>query len=504
MKILSLIIKRWVRLSDAFCYHHHCKELGIINVCFADDLFIFVRGEVKFAKVIMDSLEEFKQISGLVSSLPKSTTYFCNVRNHVKLAILNIMHFSEGKLPVKYLGVLIISSRLLNKDCKILVEKAKNRIGDWKNKSLSFAGRLQLCKSVISFMHVYWASVLVIPKGIIHNIQQLIRGFLWCNGEFKRGKAKVVWETICLPKREGGLGILSLETFNLALITNHIWNIIINKESLWMRWIHIFLTPRDITLEGFNLQNKVVDFISNGVWSWPQSWLLKAPNLEQIMVPTLDTSRLDLPQWHDLNGKMSNFVVSCAWEALRPCGVKVPWYRVVWYSHCIPQHTFHLWLVMRQSLKTQDRLRQWDVGIPTNLNLLRCAFFHSQPDTHDHIFFEYSYSSQVWNLVRPLAGMDLVQPRIHDIRMYLQPIVHRCTTKSVIGRLILVTTAYFLWFERNNRLFKNTRRKPEVLRDIIMVTVRLKMITFRFKNTSSVTQLLSRWKLPTSFRLYDH
>ncbi|GKG12566.1 hypothetical protein Tco_0346803, partial [Tanacetum coccineum] len=46
------------------------------------------------------------------------------------LDILNFMPFAEGELPVKYLGVLLISSRLLNRDCKILVEKAKNRIGD--------------------------------------------------------------------------------------------------------------------------------------------------------------------------------------------------------------------------------------------------------------------------------------------------------------------------------------------------------------------------------------
>ncbi|GJV84290.1 hypothetical protein Tco_1524188, partial [Tanacetum coccineum] len=50
--------------------------------------------------------------------------------NHVKIAILNIRPFSEGELPVKYLGVPFISSRILNKDCTILVEKVKNRIGD--------------------------------------------------------------------------------------------------------------------------------------------------------------------------------------------------------------------------------------------------------------------------------------------------------------------------------------------------------------------------------------
>ncbi|GJU27030.1 putative RNA-directed DNA polymerase, eukaryota, reverse transcriptase zinc-binding domain protein [Tanacetum coccineum] len=126
MEILTLIIQRRVWSSDSFRYHKHCEELGIINVCFADDLFIFAHGDLNLACVIMDSLDEFKLTSGLVPSIPKSTTYFCNVLNHVKLAFLNIMPFSEGELPVKYLGVPLISSRLLNKDCKVLVEKAKN------------------------------------------------------------------------------------------------------------------------------------------------------------------------------------------------------------------------------------------------------------------------------------------------------------------------------------------------------------------------------------------
>ncbi|GJW77266.1 protein LAZ1 [Tanacetum coccineum] len=130
MEVLTLILKKMVRNSDLFRYHKQCEELEIINVCFADDLFIFARGDVNSARVILESLEEFKLASGLVPSLPKSTAYFCNVIQHVKQAILNIMPFSEGDLPVTYLGVPLISSRLLNRDCKILMEKAKNRIRD--------------------------------------------------------------------------------------------------------------------------------------------------------------------------------------------------------------------------------------------------------------------------------------------------------------------------------------------------------------------------------------
>ncbi|GJX60012.1 putative reverse transcriptase domain, reverse transcriptase zinc-binding domain protein [Tanacetum coccineum] len=132
MEVLTLIIR--VRLSQTFHYHNHCEELQLVNVCIADDLFIFARGDVESAHVIMESLDEFKSTSGLVPSLLKSTAFFCNVCNHVKIAILNIMPFSEGKLLVKYLGVPLISLKLLIRDRKVLVEKATNRIGDWKNK----------------------------------------------------------------------------------------------------------------------------------------------------------------------------------------------------------------------------------------------------------------------------------------------------------------------------------------------------------------------------------
>ncbi|GKB58364.1 protein LAZ1, partial [Tanacetum coccineum] len=93
MEVLTLILHRRVRLSDTLCYHHNCEELNIINVCFVDDLFLFTRGEMDLAKLIMDALDEFKMVSGLVPSILKSTAFFCNVANHVKAFILNIMPF---------------------------------------------------------------------------------------------------------------------------------------------------------------------------------------------------------------------------------------------------------------------------------------------------------------------------------------------------------------------------------------------------------------------------
>ncbi|GKE35654.1 hypothetical protein Tco_1454976 [Tanacetum coccineum] len=151
---------------------------------------------------------------------------------------------------------------------------------------------------------------------------------------------------ISLPESEGGLSFRDLEVFNFALMTTHIWNIVTNKESLWVHWIHTYklrgrtfwdipvkngsstsiwhdnwstfspltryLSPRDITTKGFHMQNYVSDLISNGNWLWPQSLLTKAPNLGLIPVPCIEESRLDVRQWRESNGKLSTFSVAKA------------------------------------------------------------------------------------------------------------------------------------------------------------------------------------------------
>ncbi|GKF04339.1 hypothetical protein Tco_0035007 [Tanacetum coccineum] len=156
----------------------------------------------------MDAFEEFKQVSGLVPSIPKSTAYFCNVPNAIKASILNSMPFAEGVLPVR-------------------------------NKFLSLVDCLQLIRSVLSSMHIYWASVFILPSRIVHDLEQLMRGFLWCQEE-KKGKAKIAWDSVCMPKHEGGLGIRRIEDFNIALMATHIWCIFTHRESLWVKWVHTY------------------------------------------------------------------------------------------------------------------------------------------------------------------------------------------------------------------------------------------------------------------------
>ncbi|GJT02021.1 putative reverse transcriptase domain, reverse transcriptase zinc-binding domain protein [Tanacetum coccineum] len=342
MEVLTLMFKRKVMDSDCFSFHRYCDKLELINLCFADDLFIFAYGDVQSVVVIKECLDEFKHASGLIL----------------------------GRLPVKYLGVPLVSSRLKARDCKELVEKVQNRVLDWKNKALSIAGRLQLIRSVISSMHVFWASVFVIPNRVLMDIEQCMRNFLWCPSSSSKGKAKVAWELVCLPKDEGGLGIRRLEHFNSALLVSHIWNLLSLKESLWVKWVHVYklngrnfwdvpirgnmswswrkilqlrpsirefiwrkigngsstsiwfdkwclegplafrVSPRDIHRAGLTLYSQVGDVIRDGDWVWPRVLLDKYQFLNECMVPL--SNNCDTLEWRLYDGTVKRFSVAQA------------------------------------------------------------------------------------------------------------------------------------------------------------------------------------------------
>ncbi|GJV37057.1 sodium/hydrogen exchanger 6 [Tanacetum coccineum] len=434
-------LKRRVRDSDDFKYHHLCEQQRIINLCFANDLFLFSRSNPSSVAVIMDALEEFKQVLGLVPSIPKSTAFFCNVPNAIKASILNSMPFAEGVLPVRYLG------------------------------------------------------------------------------EMKKGKAKVAWDSVCMPKHEGGLGhsfwdvpcrgdfswgwrkLLQIRSTTRPFIWHNINSG--KSTSAWFdRWADLcplkdMFSNRDIARSGFSLDDSVNNLISDGVWRWPLDWLSRFPIMAQLQVPLLLDDIDDVILWRNKDGVLRPFSVACAWDTIRARADIVNWYNVVWFPHCIPRHAIHMWLVFQQKLKTQDRLQQWDVGLSIDLNLLRCPLYDLVPDSHGHLFFECAFSSQVWSKVRVLCSMDSIPPRFIDVTTFINPISKGKTAVSILSRLVLAATSHYIWLERNGRLFKKKTSTSDQIVDVIISMVRLKLVTFKFKKMSIRSRLLlDQWKIP--------
>jgi hypothetical protein len=96
--------------------------MEISHLCFADDIMIFCRVKVASISLVRNCLDQFWVTSGLSLNLDKSSMFLCDVEPNTKLQLLSSLSYRERKLPVRYLGIPIITTKLSSYDCLILVD----------------------------------------------------------------------------------------------------------------------------------------------------------------------------------------------------------------------------------------------------------------------------------------------------------------------------------------------------------------------------------------------
>ncbi|XP_050222198.1 uncharacterized protein LOC126672293 [Mercurialis annua] len=226
------------KTGSGFGYHKECRDIKLNHLCFADDMFLFSNADTQSIKIMKDTLESFIKFSGLAPKQSKSTIFFNGISEPLKMEILSLIGFTEGTLSVRYLGLPLVTTRLLKTHCNELINRITYRVSSWSSKSLSYAGRIQLINSVLMSMQIYWCSVFLLPKAVIQGVEAVCRNFLWNNQNTDRKGGLVSWKKICCNKCFGGLGIKYMITWNKAALIKHIWGLISLKPSLWATWVN--------------------------------------------------------------------------------------------------------------------------------------------------------------------------------------------------------------------------------------------------------------------------
>ncbi|KAL0298203.1 UNVERIFIED_CONTAM: putative ribonuclease H protein, partial [Sesamum calycinum] len=250
--------------------------------------------------------------------------------------LLAALQFQEGHLPLRYLGLPLLASRLSISDCQPLLLKIDSRIKGWDSIQLSFAGRLQLIKSVLMSLNVYWAMAFILPKGIIRAVEKRMRHFLW-KGNSAVGYPKVAWSAVCRPVEEGGLGIRDILALNKALMSRHLWKVIQrNQSSIWVQWItHTHLRHKTVW---------TVD-VKGGSWGWR-----KLLRLRSALLPYIEFKVAAVTLWRG-----GEFTTTVAYGIFRTPGPMVGWYPLLSGPCKIPRFSFVLWLAILGKLSTMDK-----------------------------------------------------------------------------------------------------------------------------------------------------
>lgn len=504
MNVLSKLLDK-AAADKRIGYHPKCKSIKLTHLCFADDLMVFVDGHQKSVEGIIKVFDEYAGISGLEISVEKSTLFMAGISEDTRSAILHHFPFAQGNLPVRYLGLPLLTKQMTRSDYLPLMEKLRSRISSWTTRHLSYAGRLQLLQSVITSITNFWISAYRLPSRCIKEINQLCSAFLWSGPNLNTKKAKVAWTDVCRPKKEGGLGLQSIREANKTCCLKLIWRILTQRDSIWVKWTKCsilkqrsFWELKENTSLGSWMWRKLLKYrdiakqfykveIQNGKSTsfWFDNWsslgclyditgnrgFIDMGIPSQATVASVKTNRYrrrhrtvhynqiedeigkltitaggDIPLWRASNDKhMNKFSTRLTKKLLcipQPC---TAWYRCVWFTNATPKYSFLTWLAIQNRLATGDRICRWNSNQRTD-----CVFCGDMIESQNHIFFSCRYSAEIWTL---LAGRLLG----HEFSLaWDQLLILLNSSKYNPHNLFTLRYAfqasiYHIWRERNGR-----------------------------------------------------
>ncbi|KAL2225434.1 UNVERIFIED_CONTAM: hypothetical protein Sindi_3020500 [Sesamum indicum] len=525
MEVLHIGYMQLIEQNMQFKYHWKCEPARVFQLGFADDLLLFCRADLDSVRVLKMGLDRFAEWSGLR-----------------KDQLLSILGFQEGHLPMRYLGLPLISSRLTISDCQPLLSKIDARIAGWEGMSLSYAGRVQIIKFVLSALSIYWASAFILPKAIIKEVEKRLRRFLW-KGTSMTGYAKVAWKDVCKPVGEGGQGIKDIDALNRALMTKKLCDIIrCDRTSIWVEWLqrgrlqnnsiwtvdekggswgwrkllrlrsliqpmvecrigdgrnlylwkdpwhHIgpltYRFPRGPSLLGLDESTKLNTVINEGQWHWP---LITDLECLQIIYT--------LPQIHDGDDRIiwrfpdDRPTAQALYRLICPPGPKIGWTSLLSGSLKIPRHCFILWMAIQEKLPTTDKPWLTHIG-----GCILCD--EEATETHNHLFFRCRFSRRCLIAIREI--IRFAWPN-RTWAMDVEWAVRKWRGKHIINaayRALLGSFVYHLWRERNFRRFQQIEHPPNVLASLIINDVRQRILSLNLSSSISTCALYRLWRIP--------
>lgn len=111
----------------------------------------------------------------------------------------------------------------------------------WQSKFMSLGGRLVLINNNLSNIPLYMLSLYHGHSSVLKKMDIFKKRMLWNGGNNTRKYHLVNQNTVCFPKKQGGLGILNLRCINICLLTkwlsklenfDGLWQTIVRKKYL--------------------------------------------------------------------------------------------------------------------------------------------------------------------------------------------------------------------------------------------------------------------------------
>lgn len=119
----------------------------------------------------------------------------------------------------------------------------------------------------------------------------------------------------------------------------------------------------------------------------------------------------------------------------------------LWHNMVLPRHSFILWVIVQRRLLTLDRLQ---TCIPL-VSEVSCVLCEERLETHDHLFFECSYSWRLLHLCTSWMALTAVPHKLQQWHHWLAHVTRRKLWKYGAWSAMFAVLIYHIWEERNGR-----------------------------------------------------
>jgi hypothetical protein len=100
------------------------------------------------------------------------------------------------------------------------------------------AGKLEMVNSVLSSSPIYHCCSLKLHKGVIKQLDKYRKHCLWRGSDFNAKKpCKAAWSSVCLPKSEGGLGVINTSVHNDSLLLKFLSKFYNRADIPWVNLV---------------------------------------------------------------------------------------------------------------------------------------------------------------------------------------------------------------------------------------------------------------------------
>lgn len=429
-------------------------SLSISHLFYADDA-VFV-GKWSEANILnlMRILHCFNLTSGLKINLEKTNLFGVGSQSQEVVDMADKIGCKGGAFPFKFLGIPVGSSPSRINFWQPLVDKFHNKLSTWKSISLSYAGKVTLCKSVLGSLGNYLFSLYEAPAAVLNSLERLRSKFFWGVKEQEKKVSWIAWNDMIASKEAGGLGIGSLKALNLALMAKWWWRVKTEKDALWVQLIS--------AIHGTRRNCRIDPLESKKGGPWGRIIAIKKrfeeANIDLQSIFYEDQSA-GSSKWKCQLSSSGDFSVSVVRSLIQNAGAgpnRHP--KTVWVKAIPSKINILVWRLSHRRLPTFENLARRNIIQDSK----QCLLCNLALESEDHVFMVCPVAQC---LIQMIADWWMVPntPRSLETLLNWGQEINLKGDSLVAFSSVVFTCCWLIWNTRNERLHDSCSRRSQGL-----------------------------------------